>query len=183
MPASPSSLIASSAAPAALCPPELTVGLPEALAAIPDPRARRGVRHCLAVVLTAADCAVVAGYRSDTAIGEWVARHLPRPTQRGHRAAHRPAARNAAAVDVPHRRRSPRHPAHFRQHRPVDADGPHRDDCRPRRHRHTRLTQHRLTGTGCPSRDHAEAASLASPGVWGAASSYPRSDSVDRLTQ
>src|SRR5262245_58357448 len=74
MPASPSSLIASlSAAPAGLCPPELTVGLSEALVGIPDPRARRGIRHRLAVVLTAAVCAVVAGYRSYTAIGEWVA--------------------------------------------------------------------------------------------------------------
>ncbi|MFF5233332.1 integrase core domain-containing protein [Dactylosporangium sp. NPDC000521] len=70
MPASPSSLIASlSHAPAGLCglrPPELTAGLPTALAAVPDPRARRGVRHRLAVVLTAAVCAVVAGYCSYT---------------------------------------------------------------------------------------------------------------------
>jgi predicted transposase YbfD/YdcC len=77
MPASPSSLIASlSPAPAGLCglrPPELTVGLPAALADVPDPRARRGIRHRLAVVLTAAVCAVVAGYRSYTAIGERVA--------------------------------------------------------------------------------------------------------------
>src|SRR5256886_4154131 len=74
MPASPSSLIASlSVAPAGLRPPELTVGLPAALAAVPDPRARRGIRHHLTVVLTAAVCAVVAGYRSYTAIGEWVA--------------------------------------------------------------------------------------------------------------
>lgn len=77
MPASPSSLIAPlSHAPAALSgfrPPELIAGLPAALAAVPDPRARRGVRHRLAVVLTAAVCAVVAGYRSYTAIGEWVA--------------------------------------------------------------------------------------------------------------
>ncbi|MFB9452012.1 ISAs1 family transposase, partial [Dactylosporangium vinaceum] len=40
---------------------------------MPDPRARRGIRHRLAVVLTAAVCAVIAGYRSYTAIGEWVA--------------------------------------------------------------------------------------------------------------
>jgi predicted transposase YbfD/YdcC len=74
MPASPSSLIASlSAAPAGLRPPELTVGLPAALAAVPDPRARRGIRHHLTVVLTAAVCAVVAGYRSYTAIAERVA--------------------------------------------------------------------------------------------------------------
>jgi predicted transposase YbfD/YdcC len=77
MPASPSLLIASlSHAPAGLSglpPPELTIGLPAALAAVPDPRARRGIRHRLAVVLTAAICAVVAGHRSYTAIGEWVA--------------------------------------------------------------------------------------------------------------
>lgn len=80
MPALPSSLIASlSAAPAGLRPPELTVGLPAALAAVPDPRARRGIRHHLTVVLTAAVCAVVAGYRSYTAIAEWVA-DLPADT-------------------------------------------------------------------------------------------------------
>ncbi|MEV6813478.1 ISAs1 family transposase [Micromonospora sp. NPDC051296] len=48
-------------------------GLPAALAGLPDPRARRGVRHRLAVVVTAAVCAVVAGYRSYTAIAEWIA--------------------------------------------------------------------------------------------------------------
>src|SRR2546429_4026862 len=74
MPASPSSLIASlSAVPARYGPPELTDGLAAALAGVPDPRARRGIRHRLSVVLTAAVCAVVAGYRSYTAIAEWVA--------------------------------------------------------------------------------------------------------------
>jgi predicted transposase YbfD/YdcC len=43
------------------------------LTELPDPRARRGVRHRLTVVVTAAVCAVVAGYRSYTAIAEWVA--------------------------------------------------------------------------------------------------------------
>ena len=38
--------------------------LPAALADLPDPRARRGVRHQLAVVVTAAVCVDVAGYRS-----------------------------------------------------------------------------------------------------------------------
>src|SRR5438046_730324 len=80
MPASPSSLIASlSAAPAGLSAQELATGLPTALAGVPDPRARRGIRHQLAVVVTAAVCAVVAGYRSYTAIGEWVA-DLPADT-------------------------------------------------------------------------------------------------------
>ena len=43
------------------------------LAAVPDPRARRGVRHRLAVILVLAVCAVLAGARSFTAIGEWAA--------------------------------------------------------------------------------------------------------------
>ena len=80
MPASPSSLIASlSAVPAELGPPQLTIGLPAALAAVPDPRARRGIRHRLGVVLAAAVCAAVAGCRSYTAIAEWVA-DLPADT-------------------------------------------------------------------------------------------------------
>ena len=36
-------------------------GLLPALAAVPDPRARRGVRHQLAVILGLALCAVLAG--------------------------------------------------------------------------------------------------------------------------
>lgn len=80
MPASPSSLIASlSAVPAGLSTQELTAGLPDALATVPDPRARRGIRHRLPVVVSAAICAVVAGYRSYTAIAEWVA-DLPADT-------------------------------------------------------------------------------------------------------
>src|ERR1700735_3471635 len=43
------------------------------LAAVPDPRARRGVRPRLAVILGLALCAVVAGARSFTAIAEWAA--------------------------------------------------------------------------------------------------------------
>jgi predicted transposase YbfD/YdcC len=43
------------------------------LAAVPDPRARRGVRHRLAVILSLAVCAVLAGARSFTAIAEWAA--------------------------------------------------------------------------------------------------------------
>lgn len=50
-----------------------SVGLGQALASLPDPRARRGVRHQLTAVVSAAVCAVVAGYRSYTAIGEWIA--------------------------------------------------------------------------------------------------------------
>jgi predicted transposase YbfD/YdcC len=44
-----------------------------ALAAVPDPRARRGVRHRLTVILSLALCAVIAGARSFTAIAEWAA--------------------------------------------------------------------------------------------------------------
>jgi hypothetical protein len=73
MPALPSSLISSLSGAPAVTVPETAVGLPAALAELPDPRARRGVRHGLVVVVTAAVCAVVAGYRSYTAIAEWVA--------------------------------------------------------------------------------------------------------------
>ncbi|MFE0529944.1 transposase family protein [Micromonospora parva] len=45
--------------------PEAAAGLPAALTGLPDPRARGGVRHRLTVVVTAAVCAVVAGYRSE----------------------------------------------------------------------------------------------------------------------
>src|SRR3954463_3457185 len=73
MPAPPSSLISSLSGAPAVTVPEAATGLPAALAGLPDPRARRGVRHRLTVVVTAAVCAVVAGYRSYTAIAEWVA--------------------------------------------------------------------------------------------------------------
>jgi len=43
------------------------------LAAVPDPRAHRGVRHRLTVILGLAVCAVLAGARSFTAIAEWAA--------------------------------------------------------------------------------------------------------------
>jgi predicted transposase YbfD/YdcC len=73
MPASPSLLISAlSCAPPGITVPDTASGLPAALARLPDPRARRGVRHRLPVVLSAAVCAVVAGYRSYTAIAEWV---------------------------------------------------------------------------------------------------------------
>jgi predicted transposase YbfD/YdcC len=73
MPASPSSLISAlSCAPAGVTVPDTATGLPAALARLPDPRARRGVRHRLPVVVSAAVCAVVAGYRSYTAIAEWI---------------------------------------------------------------------------------------------------------------
>lgn len=73
MPALPSSLISSLSGEPAITVPETAAGLSAALAELPDPRARRGVRHGLVVVVTAAVCAVAAGYRSYTAIAEWVA--------------------------------------------------------------------------------------------------------------
>jgi len=48
-------------------------GLLELFEHVTDPRARRGVRHRLAPVLAVALAAVLAGARSFTAIGEWVA--------------------------------------------------------------------------------------------------------------
>ncbi len=73
MPALPSSLVSSlSTEPAGVSIQESVAGLPAAPADLPDPRARRGVRHRLTVVVTAAVCAVVAGYRSYAAIAEWV---------------------------------------------------------------------------------------------------------------
>lgn len=65
MPALPSSLISSVSDAPAVTVPEAAAGLPVALTGLPDPRARRGVRHRLTVVVTAAVCAVVAGYRSE----------------------------------------------------------------------------------------------------------------------
>jgi predicted transposase YbfD/YdcC len=54
-----------------------TTRLFEILASVPDPRARRGVRHPVAVVLAVGIAAVIAGARSFTAIGEWAAAHGP----------------------------------------------------------------------------------------------------------
>jgi hypothetical protein len=48
-------------------------GLVEYLARVPDPRDPRSVRHTLTSLLLAAIAAVLAGARSLTAVGEWVA--------------------------------------------------------------------------------------------------------------
>lgn len=48
-------------------------GLLAALAAVPDPRKARGVRHQITAILAIATCAVLAGCRSFTAIGQWAA--------------------------------------------------------------------------------------------------------------
>ena len=50
---------------------EVPRGLLAALAEIVDPRARRGVRHRLVVILGIGVCAVLAGARSFVAIAEW----------------------------------------------------------------------------------------------------------------
>jgi DDE_Tnp_1-associated len=49
------------------------------LAAVADPRARRGVRHRLAVILALAVCAVLAGAWSFTAIGSGLPIPMRRP--------------------------------------------------------------------------------------------------------
>jgi len=54
-------------------PVTLTPNLQVALAGMVDPRRRRGIRHGLTAVLTAAVCAVAAGARSFVAVAEWVA--------------------------------------------------------------------------------------------------------------
>jgi predicted transposase YbfD/YdcC len=47
------------------------VDLLSVLAGVPDPRARRGVRHQMTTILALALCAVLAGARSFAAIGDW----------------------------------------------------------------------------------------------------------------
>jgi hypothetical protein len=43
------------------------------LAQVPDPRRRRGRRHCLAGLLAVGVAAVIAGSRSFAAVGQWAA--------------------------------------------------------------------------------------------------------------
>ncbi len=52
--------------------PVSDTGILDALDWVPDPRARRGVRHPLTVILSVSLAAVCAGARSFTAIAEWV---------------------------------------------------------------------------------------------------------------
>jgi DDE_Tnp_1-associated len=59
--------------PGGQLPPGGCAGLREFLAAGPDPRRPRGVRHTLASVLLTSVAAVLAGARSFAAIGEWAA--------------------------------------------------------------------------------------------------------------
>ena len=53
--------------------PDDAVDLRRYLAAVPDPRRRRGIRHAIGSVLVRAALAVAAGARSLTAIAEWAA--------------------------------------------------------------------------------------------------------------
>jgi len=52
-------------------PAAVGAGSADVFGQLSDPRKSRGRRHSLAVVLTLATCAVLAGARSFTAIGEW----------------------------------------------------------------------------------------------------------------
>lgn len=65
-------------------------GLLAALAKVPDPRKRRGVRYRLDTILALAACAVLAGARSFTAIGDWVADTSTQVHAVLHAGAHRP---------------------------------------------------------------------------------------------
>jgi DDE_Tnp_1-associated/Transposase DDE domain len=69
VPALSLSLIDAVPGPASLPDPALA----SCLAAVPDPRRPRGVRHSLTSLLMASVAAVLAGARSFTAIGEWIA--------------------------------------------------------------------------------------------------------------
>lgn len=54
-------------------PPGAERTLLQVLSSVPDPRARRGVRHGFAGILVIGICAVLSGARSFTAIAEWAA--------------------------------------------------------------------------------------------------------------
>jgi predicted transposase YbfD/YdcC len=81
VPADPSSPIPSGLTHLDLAPPLRpgeSADLLACLAALPDPRARRGRRHALVSILAVAAAAVLAGARSLTAIAEW-ATDVPQP--------------------------------------------------------------------------------------------------------
>ncbi|EQD54896.1 hypothetical protein B1B_09456, partial [mine drainage metagenome] len=48
------------------------------LAAVPDPRKRRGIRHRQANILLVAICATLAGMRNFVAVGQWATLFAPR---------------------------------------------------------------------------------------------------------
>lgn len=73
MPALPSSLISPLSCAPALTVSKPPVGCPQHSPVCLIRERRRGVRHRLPVVVSAAVCAVADGYRSYTAIVEWLA--------------------------------------------------------------------------------------------------------------
>ena len=84
-------------------------GLLELFEHVTDPRARRGVRHRLAPVLAVALAAVLAGARSFTAIGEWVAdTDAGVPARLGISGARRPCEATTRRGAEPGRRRTAR---------------------------------------------------------------------------
>jgi predicted transposase YbfD/YdcC len=70
-PSSPVARLATHQVPGGQVLPEQSAVLLPYLAQVPDPRDRRGLRHELVGILAVAVCAVLAGARSFTAIGEW----------------------------------------------------------------------------------------------------------------
>ncbi len=92
---SPVARIAAHAAPVGEPHLERSTDLWTCLVALPDPRDRRGVRHALTGVLAVAVCAVLAGARSFTAIGEWAADASPQVL------AASPSLRRVAALPFP----------------------------------------------------------------------------------
>src|SRR6266480_564850 len=70
---SPVARLATHRVPGGQVTPERCSGLLAFLAGLPDPRDRRGLRHDLVGVVAVAVCAVLAGAKSFTAIGEWAA--------------------------------------------------------------------------------------------------------------
>ena len=54
-----------------------SIALLQVLARVPDPRARRGVRHPLVGIVAVAVCAVVAGSRSFATIAQWAGELAP----------------------------------------------------------------------------------------------------------
>ena len=72
MSSSPTAVLPASVAPGVGA-PSPGAGLLAVLASVPDPRARRGVRHRVAAVLAVSVAAVLAGARAYTVIAEWAA--------------------------------------------------------------------------------------------------------------
>ncbi len=108
-PSSPISVIAARPGWRPWEPEAVPVDLLAALAGVPDPRARRGVRHGLVAVLAIGVCGVLAGARTFTAIAEW-AQDLTGAVRTRLGLGRRPAPRESTTRRTParRRRRSPR---------------------------------------------------------------------------